>query len=80
MAQRANALLERITTNPGILSGKPIIRGTRMPIWVIIELIEFGDSNAAIIEEFPFLTEDDIEAVRLFMQTNPGSSETRQLS
>jgi uncharacterized protein (DUF433 family) len=79
MAQREESLLDRITTNPGILSGKPIIRGTRMPVWVVIEMIEFGQTNEEIIEDFPFLTSEDVEAVHLFMELIPGSTEVRKL-
>lgn len=79
MAQRETSLLDRITTNPGILSGKPIIRGTRMPVWIIIELIEIGQTNEEIVDDYPWLTSEDVDAVRLLMEQNPGSTEIRKL-
>jgi uncharacterized protein (DUF433 family) len=71
MALRRQELLERITSDPEILSGKLIIRGTRMPVWVIAELIEIGQTNEEIVEDYPWLTPEDVDAVRLYMQQHP---------
>ena len=79
MAMRQEALLERITTDPEILSGKLIIRGTRMPVWIIVELIEIGQTNEQITEDYPWLTSEDVDAVRLYMQQQPTSAQMRKL-
>lgn len=53
-------MFDRITTNPGILDGKPIIQGTRVSVEFILELIASGGSIAEIVQNYPFLSEDDV--------------------
>jgi uncharacterized protein (DUF433 family) len=55
-------LTERIIYNPNILGGKPIIRGTRISVQFILELLGAGMSIAEIIEEYPHLEREDILA------------------
>ncbi len=59
-------LLNRITTNPSVLAGKPIVRGMRISVEQIIKMLARGISNSDIIKEYPFLEEDDIKACLLF--------------
>ncbi|NPA86853.1 MAG: DUF433 domain-containing protein [Candidatus Diapherotrites archaeon] len=54
--------MERIEVNPRILGGKPVIKGTRIPVYLIIELLAAGMSSKDIIEEYPELTEEDVKA------------------
>jgi len=61
-----NALLKRITTNPAILCGKPVIRGMRISVEQIMMMVLRKMPVAAIIEEYPMLIEDDIKACILF--------------
>ena len=51
-----------ITRNPKILSGKPIIAGTRMSVETILEFLAGGMELKQILKEFPFLTKKQIEA------------------
>jgi uncharacterized protein (DUF433 family) len=53
---------ERITINPDICLGKPCIKGTRIYITLILELLEAGLSFEEIIVEYPHLTKGDIVA------------------
>lgn len=46
-------LLERITINPKIMVGKPVIRGTRLTVEYILGLLAHGISMEAILEEYP---------------------------
>lgn len=55
--------MNRITFNPKILGGKPIIRGTRISIDFILELLASGMSEHEILQEYPRLTRADILAV-----------------
>lgn len=55
-------LLDRITSNPDISFGKPVIRGTRMAVVFLIEHLAAGDSHEEILEAFPFLVKEDILA------------------
>ncbi len=53
---------ERIEVNPKILGGKPVIKGTRIPVYLILELLSAGYDFKRIIEAYPALTEEDIKA------------------
>ncbi len=55
-------MIERITANPQILGGKPIIRGTRISVEFILELLASDVSEDEILEDYPHLTKDDIQA------------------
>ena len=53
---------ERIVRNPQILSGKPIINGTRLSVEFITDLIAGNRTTEDITRSYPFITPDDIEA------------------
>jgi uncharacterized protein (DUF433 family) len=61
MKKRA-ALLDRIEVNPGILSGKPVIKGTRIPVYLILELLSAGYGYSKIRSSYPSLKDLDIRA------------------
>ncbi len=52
----------RISIDPRILSGKPVFKGTRIPISIVLHMLRDGATFQKIIEEYPKLTEDDIRA------------------
>ncbi len=56
-------VIDRIVTNPKILGGKPIIRGTRLSVEFILELLASGMTKSEILEDYPHITEEDIYAV-----------------
>ena len=60
------SFLERIELNPKVCNGKPIIKGTRIPVSVILDQIAAGDSWDAIIGGYPELSTDDIQASLLY--------------
>jgi uncharacterized protein (DUF433 family) len=55
-------LLSRITANPEIFGGKPIIRGMRISVELILSLLAQGESMNALIEDYPDLEIEDIRA------------------
>ena len=61
-------LLERITFNPQVLAGKPIIRGLRISVATILELLAKGASTEEILEDYPELELEDIQATLLYFQ------------
>ena len=63
---KSNKLLERITLNPSIMTGKPIIRGTRLTVQFILGLLAHGASMEEILDEYKGLTKEDIKACLLF--------------
>lgn len=56
------ALLRRITVNPGIFGGKPIIRGMRISVEMIVALLSQGASLEELLEDYPQLEREDILA------------------
>ena len=55
-------LLERITVNPKIFGGKPIIRGRRLAVEHVLGMLAAGDSPETVLEGYPWLEPDDIRA------------------
>ena len=55
-------LLMRITTNPAIFSGKPIIRGMRISVEMIVSLLAQGATAIELLDDYPDLEADDIQA------------------
>ena len=53
---------ERIVTDPQILVGKPVIRGTRIAVEFVIDLLAQGWLETEILRNYPGLTHDDIQA------------------
>jgi uncharacterized protein (DUF433 family) len=59
-------LLERITLNPQIMAGKPVIKGTRLTVEYILNLLAHGASVVEIMQEYNGLAPEDIQACLLF--------------
>ncbi|MGQ0540791.1 MAG: DUF433 domain-containing protein [Blastocatellia bacterium] len=59
-------LLKRISLNPKVLAGKPVIKGTRLSVEFILNLLAHGATTAEILDEYKGLTPDDIRACLLF--------------
>jgi len=63
---REEELLRRIIIDPKIMLGKPIIRGTRLPVEIIVEKIAYGVTFDELRKDYPFLTDEDIKAALLY--------------
>jgi uncharacterized protein (DUF433 family) len=59
-------LLSRITVNPKVMVGKPVIAGTRLTVDYILNRMGHGAAAAELLAEYPGLTEADIQACLLF--------------
>lgn len=55
-------LTDRIEVNPRVMLGKPVIRGTRIPVELILRKIGEGASEADLLNAYPRLTREDIQA------------------
>ena len=55
-----------ITTNPAVRSGKPVIRDTRVTVTDVLEYLASGMTEAEILADFPYLTQEDIRACLAF--------------
>lgn len=63
---RDDELLRRITVDPRVVVGKPVIKGTRLTVEYILNLLAHGATTAEILEEYEGLTSEDIQACLLF--------------
>jgi uncharacterized protein (DUF433 family) len=59
-------ILQRITVNPKIFGGKPIIRGHRLAVEHVLSMLAAGDTPEAVLEAYPWLERDDIRACLLY--------------
>ena len=55
-------MFERIVSNPDVLGGKPCVKGTRISVEFILELLADGASREQIVGSYPHLTPEDVEA------------------
>ena len=60
------SLLERISSKPGVLGGRPCIRGTRIPVETILENLADGLAQEELLRAFPSLVQEDIAAALAF--------------
>jgi uncharacterized protein (DUF433 family) len=61
--------MESITVDPEVMTGKPVIEGTRVPVEKIIQLLAHGMTNKEIMEEYPRLEEDISAALNYAAET-----------
>ena len=59
-------LLKRITVNPSIFGGKPIIRGRRLAVEHVLGMLAAGSGVEEILEGYPFLEREDVQACLIF--------------
>ena len=55
-------ITDRIEINPKVMMGKPVIRGTRIPVELILRKLSEGTKEADLLEAYPRLTREDIQA------------------
>jgi len=59
-------LLERITVNPAIFGGKPIIRGRRLAVEHVLGMLAAGDSAETVLAGYPWLEAEDVQACLVY--------------
>lgn len=72
-------ILERITVNPKIFGGKPIIRGRRLAVEHILGMLAAGDSPETIIEGYQWLEPEDIQACLIYARRLVGHERVEPL-
>lgn len=60
------SLLERISLDPKVMAGKPVIRGTRIPVELIVRMLAQGIPEPDILREYPRLQPEDIRAAMAY--------------
>ena len=61
-----DSLLKRIAVDPRVMTGKPVIRGTRITVESILQRLYGGMTEADILSDFPHITIEDIKAAQLY--------------
>lgn len=57
---------DRIAQDPGIMTGKPVIAGTRITVETLLRRLGHGDTPEALVRDYPGLTLDDVRAAQSF--------------
>jgi len=70
-------LMDRIELNPRVCDGKPVIKGTRIPVTVILEQIADGETWDALLTGYPELKKADIQAALLYASASIDHTEVR---
>ena len=60
--------IDRIEINPAVMLGKPVIRGTRIPVEVILRKLGEGATEADLLEAYPRLVREDVQAALSYVQ------------
>ncbi len=59
---------DRIEVNPKVMGGKPVVKGTRIPVYIILQMLGDGASFDDVVAEYPRITEEDIKSVLEYAQ------------
>lgn len=79
-AMKDDLLLERIAVDPAVMVGRPVIRGTRLAVDFILNLLAHGATSAEILAEYDGLTSEDIQACLLFATRSVAGAAFRPLA
>ncbi len=69
-------ITDRIEINPAIMQGKPVIRGTRITVELILRKVSEGADETAVLEAYPHLTKADIQAAMAYAADTLAHEET----
>lgn len=70
-------LMDRIEFNPRVCNGRPVIKGTRIPVSIILELIAEGETWDKLLAGYPELSKKDIQAALLYARASIDHAEIR---
>lgn len=70
-------MMDRIELNPKVCNGKPVIKGTRIPVAVILEQIAEGETWDKLLAGYPELKKEDIQAALLYARASLDHTEVR---
>ena len=60
----------RITVTPGVCGGRARVRNTRIPVWLLVEWRDLGQSDADLLEAYPALAQPDLDAAWEYARTH----------
>ena len=70
--------MDRIELNPRVCNGRPVIKGTRIPVSVILDQIAEGDSWDTLLAGYPELKKEDIQAALIYARASLDHTEVRE--
>lgn len=70
----------RVETNPKVMLGKPVIRGTRIPVEIIVRKLSEGAAVPEVLADYPQLSEDDVRAALAFAADSLSTDEILPLA
>ena len=70
-------MMDRIELNPRVCDGRPVIKGTRIPVAVILDQIAEGESWEILLAGYPELNREDIQAALIYARTSLDHTEIR---
>ncbi len=70
-------LMDRIELNPRVCNGMPVVKGTRIPVSIILELIAEGETWDKLLAGYPELSKKDIQAALLYARASIDHAEIR---
>lgn len=70
-------IMDRIELNPRVCNGRPVIKGTRIPVAVILDQMAEGDSWDTLLAGYPELKKEDIQAALIYARTSLDHTEIR---
>jgi uncharacterized protein (DUF433 family) len=73
-------MLNRIELDPRVCNGKPVIRGTRIPVSVVLEQLAAHESWEAILSVYPELKKEDIQEAILFARSSLDHTEFKAIN
>ncbi|MGH9444600.1 MAG: DUF433 domain-containing protein [Terriglobia bacterium] len=76
--ERLSAARDQVVTDPEILSGTPVIRGTRVPVYDVAASVAAGIPMERILPSYPSLKREQVELAALFAEANPQRGRPRQ--
>lgn len=72
-------LTERIRRKPGLMGGDACVRDTRIPVWLLAGWRDLGWDDARLLDEYPGLTQADLDAAWAFQRDNAAQVECERL-
>ncbi len=69
--------MDRIEIDPRVCNGKPVIKGTRIPVSVILDQMAAGESWETLLSGYPELTKEDIQAALIYARESLDHAEIR---
>jgi uncharacterized protein (DUF433 family) len=73
MTPKGMMMHDRIVSDPDIMMGKPVIRGTRITVELILRKLGYGQTVEELIDDYPAITRDDILAAQAFAAAAQGT-------